>query len=182
MSTEPSPRIAYPVAYIDEESIKTLAMQTDLSRYTNPSSRIYIDNEKKCFNDKPLKGEGKQLVEVVYEALPELVIDLEKGVTKTDFAIYLPEHDQLLYVNAATRAFIIEASGKSVFPLVSEGRVVSEHEKIFYVVTSKFEVRVIRAEVRGVVVYIGDVLNSETSKMVSIIVGEGNVVTVSRCH
>ncbi|MEL9939791.1 MAG: DUF2118 domain-containing protein [Ignisphaera sp.] len=175
-------RVAYPVAYLDEESIKTLATQHNLLRYVNPTSRIYINSKRRCFDDKPLQGGDKQLVEIVYEALPELAIDVEKGIVKTSFAIYLPENDQLLYVDTATKAFIIEASGKNVYPLVSEGKVVSEHEKIFYVVTNKFEVRVIRAEVRGIVVYIGDALDSETSKMILIIVGEDNVITVSRCH
>ncbi len=184
MNMELGSEETFPIAYIDKEYVDLLAKQQSISNYINTASKIYVDTEKNCFSVESFKEKGKlfaEFVEIVYEYLPKLAIDSEKGVTITKFAIYLPKSRQLLYVNAGTRVFIVEAFGRSVYPLVLEGEKVSEHDKIFYIVTNKFEIRAVRAEAKGIVVYVGDVLDQSENKMMAVIVGEENVIRFSRC-
>jgi hypothetical protein len=175
----------FPVAYIDYEYVNSLEDKAYLNLIVNFASQICIDTKRLCFYTikNELSNCEKRFVEIVYERLPEVAVDLIEGVLKSDIAVFSPALNQVLYVPAKTKVFLIEGKGVNVYPLISEGDKVSEDTKIFYVVTNKLEVRTVRAEVSGIAIYIGDVVESEEApqKMLCIVVSEANVRRLPQC-
>jgi hypothetical protein len=174
----------FPIGYVEEGYALKIAGEESIKELVNFKSKLCIDRDHMCFSEMNLCRSGKSFVEVVYERIPELILDAERGTLKSDIAIYSPVVDQVLYVPSNTRVFLVEASGRSIYPLVSEGENVSNDRKLFYVVTNKFEVRVVRAGVSGVVIYVGDVVGGFViaNKMLCIIVSEKDVCRLRRCN
>jgi len=183
MKTEGGIAGRFPIGYIDEEHVFNIIRESSFKELVNFNSRLCIDLNRMCFIESSTCKNGKTFVEVVYERIPELAIDIEEGVFKIDVAVHNPITNQALYVPMKTKAFLVEASGRSIYSLVNEGENVSSDKKLFYVVTNKSEVRVIRAEISGVVVYVGDVIGKYESvnKMLCIIVREEDVYRLHRC-
>uniref|UniRef100_A0A7C4BAV7 DUF2118 domain-containing protein n=1 Tax=Ignisphaera aggregans TaxID=334771 RepID=A0A7C4BAV7_9CREN len=175
--------MSFPVAYVSEEQASSVVRDGGFKEFVNFNSRLCVDLNRLCFSQTDTCENGRIFVEVIYERMPEMVIDVEEGVLKSDIVIHNPATDQVLYVAKNSRVFLVEASGKGIYPLVTEGESVSSNKKIFYVVTNKFEVRAISAGVSGVVIYVGDVVGGYelANKMLCVIVREENVLKLHRC-
>ncbi len=173
------------MAYIDIESVRTLNYFRHLSNLNiivNYNSKIYIDLEKKIFCNKPISDNSRIFIEIVYEKLPEIALDFENNVFRMDVAVYVPSKDMVLIVKKGSKISILEAQGKMIIPLINSGESVENDAKIFYKITKKNETRTSRAETTGLVVYIGEVFMNELERMLAVIVGEKDVIKLSRCY
>jgi len=153
-----------------------------LDKLLNMRSRVYVDLVSGTFCSQAMDSGNEEFVEIVYEKVLGYIIDMELGKIVTDTAIYCPNRDVLLYIKADSDVKIIEAKGKRIYPLVSEGDRVSFGNKLFYIVTGKNEVRVIKSDVRGVVVFIGEVFSNGIQQEVMTIIEEGEVREFTRCR
>jgi len=175
----------YPIAYIDidlAKMLRSLGYLDNLDVIVNYNSKLYIDLEKKIFCDKPLTEGSRVFVEIVYEMLPEIAIDFENNIFRTDVAIYIPSKDTVLFIKKGSSVEILEAQGKIVIPLIDSGETVSSSTKVFYKITRKYEIRTSKAETTGVVVYVGEMFTGEVDRMIAVIVGEKDVIKLSRCN
>ncbi len=154
----------------------------NLDIIVNYNSKLYVDLEKKIFCDKPIVEGNKVFIEIVYEKLPEVAIDFENSVFRTDVAVYIPSKDMVLFIKKGSSINILEAQGKIIIPLVSSGESVENNTKIFYKITKKNEIRTSKAKTVGIVVYIGEIFIGESEKMIAVMVGENDVIKLSRCH
>ncbi|MEM4849201.1 MAG: DUF2118 domain-containing protein, partial [Ignisphaera sp.] len=75
---------------------------------------------------------------------------------------------------------IVEVKGNRIFPIVDVGSTVRKGDKLCYIVSKKFEVRVIRSAVNGVVFYVGETHLGEVPELHIVIIGEENVVKLTR--
>ena len=118
------------------------------------------------------------LIEVPYEAAGDVILDRAGGRVRCGFLIMWEGSGEGLYIRAGAEAYIIEAVGRRIHSLVSEGDRVVRGSRVAYIYTGKGEVRVLRSDVEGVVVYISQELGSKPEKLLFIVVGGGNVSRV----
>lgn len=183
---------SFPVIYVDEsclEEVKrnprfllyneSLDELKNLHSLINEKQFIYIDVNNKLFYNSP-KNNLRKFVEVVYERAIEFVFNLETRKVSCATATLKPVHKEALYVDSNTDVEIIEVKGNHVFPLIDVGSTVRKGDKLCYAVSRKFEVRVIRSTVRGVVFYVGETYLGEIPALYIVIVGEENVVKLAR--
>ncbi len=167
----------FPHAYVRKSSLNELRSRmswiqlplevalSDLNNFVNEKKRLCLDLERgEAYEDDC----EDPFVEIMYNVVPGLVVDLVEKRTATDLAIELG--NEVLYLERGTELEIVEASGKRVCPLIKEGDGVEEGQRIFYIVTGKLEVRVVRSKTRGVAIYVGEVVPSELQRYVAVIV------------
>jgi len=118
------------------------------------------------------------LVEVPYEAAGDIILDRVGGRVRCGFLIMWEGSGDGLYVRGGSEAYILEAVGRRIHSLVSEGDEVVRGSRVAYIYTGKGEVRVLRSDVEGVVAYISHELGSKPEKLLFIVVGGGNVSRV----
>ncbi|MEM1525671.1 MAG: DUF2118 domain-containing protein [Ignisphaera sp.] len=183
---------SFPVIYVDETCLKevkhnprlllyngSLNELKNLNNLINEKQVIYIDLNNKLFYDSP-KDNLRKFVEIVYERAIEFVFNLETKKVSCAIATLKPEHKEALYVDSDADVEIIEVKGGRVFPLIDVGSGVRKGDKLCYAVSRKFEVRVIRSTVRGVVFYVGETYFGEIPALYIVIIGEENVVKLAR--
>ncbi len=125
---------------------------------------------------------SEEFIEIVYERVLDYIIDIGMNKVVLDLAIYSPNRNILLYIKAGSKVEIIEVMGKKVYPLVSEGDSISFGDKLFYIVTNKNEVRVIKSYVKGIVVFLGEVFSNGIQREVMAVIKEGEVHELTRCR
>lgn len=140
---------------------------------------MYVDVKRRLFSSTP-HDNFKRFVELVYERAPDLVFDLEKKTLLCNCITLKHGHDEALFIGRGSPIEIIEIKGSKTFPLVDVGSYVHRKDKICYVVTRKQEVRVIKSPVDGIVFYIGEVFSEIGQALYIIIVGEDNVIKLTR--
>jgi len=163
--------LSFPRAYLPEEEIRSVENANEVA---DPRNVVWVDSEKEVVYPHDCGGLRK-FVEILYNRLVDIALDLVKGITTMGILIYAPTSREYLFVSKNANVKLIEAAGASVIPLVREGDKVSERDRVFYILTRKREVRSIRAGTRGIVVYVSDIVPSVPMKYVMMIVGEENV-------
>jgi len=169
----------FPRAYVPEDEVPF-----EKAEYLDRRNRVWVDRDRLLLSETPCRG-WAVFSEVLYNRLVDVALDLIGGVFITDVVIFAPSTPSYLFIKRGTEVGIVEASGASVIPLVREGETVEEGNRVFYVITRKKEVRVIRARRRGVVVYVSDIVPSVPTKYLALIVGEELVrrlTAVSACR
>lgn len=145
----------------------------------NPEAR-YFARDTYCIQERDgelIASKGcpnscsKCLIEVPYEIAGELILDLVGSRITCDFLLMWEGSGEGLYVKGDTKAYILETTGHRIHSIVSEGEVVRSGSKIAYISTGKGEVRTVRADVEGVIVYIYQDLTSKPEKLLFIVVG-----------
>ncbi len=172
----------YPISYVRESDLGTLIAKLrentiytgiPLSEYIVSENRLYVDMNNYRYCPNPIEG-FEPFREVMYNNLVDIAIDIEKGVTKTDIVVD-PRRDKLMLVLRDTPLSIVEAQGKRVYPLFREGDKVSINDKLFYIVTGKYEVRVVRSNTNGVVLYVSEVVPRTPQTFIMVICDESKV-------
>lgn len=118
-------------------------------------------------------------MEVVYEKLINF-IDLENMKTLCSLLVFKPNHNEVYMIDRNVSVEVVKIQGKHVFPLVDIGHAVFEGSKLCYVVTKKYEVRVVKSAHRGVVFYVGETFPEKGPTTHIIIVGEDDVIKLTR--
>ncbi len=177
MHTENANIYAFPQSYVPLEEVEALIERIDigkrffydLRRAYNPSSAIYVDTNRLLYSRRPFEG-ARKFVEILYNLVPDTAVDLVEGKMVTDLVIVNPRKNIAMLIARGTNVYLFDAEGKRVYPLVDEGSTVRKGDRLFYVVTGKCEVRVVRSSVDGVVVYVGDIVPSSPPHYVMVIV------------
>ncbi|MEM4695447.1 MAG: DUF2118 domain-containing protein, partial [Ignisphaera sp.] len=99
-----------------------------------------------------------------------------------DIAILIPKQNRVLHISKNTHIEIIEISGKHVYPLVDVGSNISRNSKLCYIVTKKYEVRSIKSDVDGIVIYVGEAFLGKEQTIYIIIVNEDKIHELTRCY
>jgi len=160
-------------------SLKRFTPVLDLQQYVNTKNVIYVDVDREIFYTNPVEG-LKKFVEIVYESAVPLIFDLENKKILCRSVVTIPNTNKALMVNNNVTVEIIEVRGRKMFPLVGIGHIVNEDSKLCYVVTKKFEVRVIKSPCKGIIFYIGEVFSRNEKILFIVIVGEENVIELTR--
>lgn len=167
----------YPIAYVRVE--RDVGAEAGFADAVNPKNAISLDPERGCLLDGKV---GKHVfIELIYERVPEVALDLAEAKVVRDLVIYLPHKNFAVLVKGGTPVKVYRASGKRVYPHVSEGEVVDVGSRLFSVLTEKLEVRTLRSEGSGTVVYVGDVLRELPQTMIAVVVDSKNVEQLIRC-
>ena len=108
----------------------------------------------------------------IYERVHREVLDLEGGRIKRSYILKTP-HDRLyLLVEAGTRVSLVEVAGRQVHLYCEEGDEVKRGERLASVITGKLEVRNVRSPDDGVVVLIGEFIETPERYVVAIAGGD----------
>lgn len=146
----------------------------NIEQLINTKIKLYVNIDGGEFCEHALGG-FTEFVELMYNYVLGLAMDLVEGRVLLDIVIENPRKRSLILVPQGTKVTIVEARGKAVHALVEEGDVIDEGTKLFYVTTRKFEVRVVRAPVKGVVVHIGEVLQS-IPQTLAMVIADGSSI------
>jgi len=165
---------------IERDPMKALDSHL-LNILLNEKSKIYIDLTLGIFCCNPMKSNDEEFIEVLYEKVIDYVIDIESRKIFIDLAVYCPNKDLLLYIKSGNTIEIIEVQGKKIHSLVFEGDKVNFGDKLFYVVTNKNEVHVVKSHVKGIVLFIGEVFSNGIQNEVMVVAEEEKIYELSRC-
>ncbi|HID80217.1 MAG TPA: DUF2118 domain-containing protein [Ignisphaera sp.] len=157
-----------------ESEVTALYGIIDVSKVINENKRLYIDTSRGEFCEHGLEG-FEEFIEIMYNYVLGLIIDPVNGEVLFDFVIENPRKKVTVFVPRGVKVVVIEARGKAVHSLVEEGDEVVEQTKVFYITTRKYEVRVVRTPVRGVVVHIGEIVQSIPQTLVMVIADANSV-------
>lgn len=182
----------FPVVYIDVKCIDELhnderflqyaeqfGLAQDIYNHINEKHFIYIDSDQKLFYVHPKHG-SRKFIEITYESIIAIAFDLEKKKSVCATAVLKHGLRWALMIEKGIDVEVIEVRGKQLFTLIDIGQVVYEGSQLCYIVTKKYEVRVVKCPVKGVVFYIGEVFSKEGRTLYIIIVGEDNVTKLAR--
>lgn len=159
--------------------VEEFGLTPDVQRYVNDKNAIYVDINNRVFYTYPVKG-LKKFVEIVYESAMAMIFDLENKKTICKTVVVEPNTKEALMTEENIDIEIIEAKGRQLFPLVRVGQRVDKYSRLCYIVTRKYEVRVLKSFNRGIVFYIGEVFPRERKALYIIIIGEENVIKLAR--
>ncbi len=127
--------------------------------------RLYVADEKSpdmitLYPDKGcyVHGErsgGIKAGLVPYESGWNLILDPVEAKIIRAFAVIVPWlKDEAIYVSAGVKVKLIEVEGVQVNFIAREGEKVDEKTVLAYVVTNKGETRTLKANTKGLIVYI----------------------------
>ncbi|MEM0371237.1 MAG: DUF2118 domain-containing protein [Ignisphaera sp.] len=153
----------------------------NLDTYINEDRYIYVSEDSASFCNNQYDGYEKY-VEIVYEKVMGSVIDFYDKRIVCDIAILIPKQNRVLHISKNTHIEIIEISGKHVYPLVDVGSNISRNSKLCYIVTKKYEVRSIKSDVDGIVIYVGEAFLGKEQTIYIIIVNEDKIHELTRCY
>ncbi|NPA96560.1 MAG: DUF2118 domain-containing protein [Crenarchaeota archaeon] len=154
-----------------------LALSNPLESVLNPNCRVYVDRSKKVFSYRRLNS-CEEFTEILTNFVVGIAIDPIKAVANLDTLAVYGEYGYLLEKGKSTT--VVEARGKSVYPLVKEGSKVAKGERLFYVVTGKHEVRVVRSPIDGVLFAISELIPSEVQVLRAVLVKEHELTMLKR--
>ena len=157
-----------------ESEVMALYGVVDVSKIVNEDKRLYIDALRGEFCEHDIEG-FDEFVELMYNYVLGIVVNHINGEVLFDFVIENPRKNFTVFIPRGVKVVVIEARGKAVHSLVEEGDEVDEQTKVFYITTRKYEVRVVRTPVRGVVVHIGEVVQSIPQTLVMVIADVSSV-------
>jgi len=152
-----------------EEFSQLVFYSYDLQDLVNPRKRIYVDEQREVYSHEPFDG-ARPFIEIVPHTIIGGVIDPVSGVSAITFVVEYADRGEAVLVPRGTKTFIIEARGKRVYQLVEEGSEISPGDKVFYIVTGKYEVRVVRSAVGGVLVHISELVPSKVQTLRAVVV------------
>jgi len=152
-----------------EEFSQIVFYSYDLESVVNAEKRVFVDEARGIYAYTPFSG-SRPFVEIVPHALIGGVVDPVSGECAIDFVVEYLDRDEALFVPRGSRASILEARGRRVYQLVEEGSEIEPGDKIFYVVTGKHEVRVVRSPVGGVLVHISELVPSKVQTLRAVVV------------
>ena len=177
---------AFPVMYVKKSMIDILRTRLeepeviefygfiDLKGVLNENSKIYVNETLLEYCDFELP-DFEEYIEIIYDKAIGLAIDPIENKTVVDVIIANPQKNKFVLVKRNTDVIVIEARGRKVHALVREGDVVKENSRVFYIITKKYEVRVIRSPIKGIVMYIGEIVPSIPQRFVMVIVSEHSI-------
>lgn len=126
--------------------------------------------------------EGRRALRVfkkrIYEKSHLEVLDLEENVVVKSFILYAPLGKEYMLVESGCKVSIVEARGVNVFFYKFEGERVLEGDLVADEISKKGEVRSLKAPCNGVIVLIGDYVESP-HRYLLVFTGEENVRRVS---
>lgn len=182
----------FPVVYVDVKCIDELhnderflqyaeqfGLAQNIYSHINEKHFIYIDSNQKLFYAYPKHG-SRKFIEITYESTIAIVFDLEKKKSVCATVVLKHGPGWALMIEKGIDVEVIEVRGKQLFTLIDIGQVVYEGSQLCYIVTRKYEVRVVKCPVKGVIFYIGEVFSKEGRTLYIIIVGEDNVTKLTR--
>jgi len=185
-----APNALFPQAYIPAsalpEALKRLSIYAELTEGVipnivesiNENKKLWLLEPKNCFVERKT-DEGVEFVELLYDKVPGVAVDLTSGLVLFDLMIIVGPKGFLM--KAGSRVNIVEVSGYRVFAAVREGDTVAQNDRIAYVLTGKGNVRTIRSPYNGVVVYVGEIIPSTVQRYIILIAGEGGAINVDKC-
>jgi len=185
-----APNTLFPQAYIPAsalpEALKRLSIYAELTEGVipnivesiNENKRLWLLEPKSCFIERRADY-GVEFVELLYDKVPGVAVDLTSGLVLFDLIIRIGSKGFLM--KAGSRVNVVEVSGYRVFVIVREGDAVAQNDRIAYVLTGKGNVRIIRSPYNGVVVYVGEIIPSTVQRYIILIAGEGDAINVDRC-
>jgi len=119
---------------------------------------------------------------VPYESGWNKIFDYLKAEITRSFAVVIPWMDgQALFSREGTRVKLVEVSGIHVNIVSREGDEVDERSVLAYVVTNKGETRTVRAETRGIIVYVAWEPASQPERYVYLIADPKEVKVLRPC-
>jgi hypothetical protein len=138
--------------------------------------------EKGCY----VRGEEKGGIKaglVPYESGWGKIFDLVKAEVTRSFGVLVPWLDnKILYVKEGVKVSLIEVSGVQASLVAREGEEVTPESVIAYVVTNKGETRTIRAELRGVIIYVAWEPASVPERYVYLVARPEDIKKLSPCR
>lgn len=112
---------------------------------------------------------------VPYESGWSLVLDPSSSVTVKRFIVKLPASGKSILVNRGVRVKLVEVRGLEVYIAAREGDYVRRGDVIAYVETGKGEIRKVKSEDEGLVIYIAWVPEGRHSRHVYVLAREDDV-------
>ncbi len=149
----------------------------NLEEVLNEKRRIYVDLRNGKFSYNPIEG-FEEYVEILNNYVVGIAIDPVEAMAKLDMAVIYG--DKGYGIRKGTKVVLLEAKGKGVYPLINEGEEVSKGQRVFYVVTGKYEVRVIRSPCEGILLVISELIPSELQVFRAVLVSKHDVIGLER--
>ena len=104
----------------------------------------------------------------IYERVHVEVLDLERGEVKKSYIVKSPRNGTYILVEAGVKVSLVEVAGRQVHLYCEEGDEVVEGERIASVITGKYEVRNVRSPDDGIVVLIGEFIETPERSVIAI--------------
>ncbi len=149
----------------------------NLAEVLNEKCRIYVNSREGVFSRERVEG-FDEYVEILNNYVVGIAVNPVEARTNLDIVVVYDDWGYLL--PKGREVMIVEARGKGVYPLVEEGSRVSKGSRLFYVVTGKYEVRVIRSPVDGVLFVISELIPSEIQVYRAVIARVEDLVELKR--
>ena len=143
----------------------------------NPKAKLYVDRSRGLFSYSAIEG-FEEFIEILSNYIVGVAIDPVEAVVKLDLVTVYNDHGYLL--EKGKRVVIIEARGKGGYPLINEGSEVAKGDRVFYIVTGKHEVRVVRSPIDGVLLVISELIPSEIQVFRAVLVNRDELVMLKR--
>ena len=100
--------------------------------------------------------DGKIYVQEIYDDAYKWLIDLENGIIMRNSIIITP-NGEYIFLKKGKRVYLFEAMGRIVVPLVKVGEKILSGRRIAAIFTGKREVRYLRSDSAGKIVYIAQI-------------------------
>ena len=152
-----------------EELSQLISFNYDFRDLVNPRKKIFVDERREVYSYEPF-NDARPFIEIVPHSIVGGVIDPVSGVSAVTFVVEYSDRGEAVLVPRGVKTFIIEARGRRVYQLVEEGSEVFPGDKVFYIVTGKHEVRVVRSAVEGVLVHISELVPSKVQTLRAVVV------------
>ncbi|GEM_PF-717118 len=140
--------------------------EADVKRYIDNSGRalkrmaVVRDDGEVIFVDVGerlrIESKSKVYVQGIYDDAYAWLVDFETGIIRKNVIIVSPRGD-IIRLNRGDKVYLIEATGRTVVPLVKLGEYVLEGRRLAAIFTGKREVRYLRSDVSGRIAYIAQV-------------------------
>lgn len=160
-------------------SIELKAPPQSANSYINEKQCIYVNKSLKHFCEVQRNGYIRY-VELLYDEVANLVMDLENKRVRYDLLILRPGSHEALLADRGVAIESVEVRGRKVFPIVDIGHSVFEGSKLCYAITRKYEVVVVRSPVKGTILYIGETFLGGEPATLIVIIGEKHVIRLTR--
>ncbi len=151
----------------------------DPSDVLNERVKVYIDTARRVYDYEPFEG-SSEFVEMLSNYVVGVAIDPTTGTCNFDMAVLYSDRERGYLIRAGTRVYILEGRGYRVYPLIGEGCKIDRGAKVFYVLTGKREVRVVRSPRPGLVLIYSELIPCEIQVLRAVLVDENDLVELER--
>lgn len=149
----------------------------------NEKVKIYVDVERHLYDYEPFDT-AAAYNEILSNYVVGVAVNPVTGLCNFDMVVVYRngEQERAYLVRAGTRVYIVEGRGHRVYPLVSEGSRIVEGSKLFYILTGKYEVRVVRSPRAGILLLYSELIPYEIQVLRAVMVDEDVLVKLERAR